>query len=308
MKIQFPKQVHIVEVGPRDGLQNESQAIPTDVKLQFIQKLADAGLTQIEATSFVHPKAIPQLADAEEVAKSLLRKPGLIYSALVPNEKGLRRALDCGIRRLAVFTATTESFTRNNIHMTVEESLQAFAPIIREACANGVTVRGYLSCCFVCPFEGAVSKHRVLELAQRLLDIGVNQVAISDTIGVAVPTDVLETVGFLLEKLPTDFVALHFHDTYGTALANVFAGLQLGIETFDSSAGGLGGCPFAPGAAGNLATEDLVYMLEKMGIDTGVDLQKVVEASSIIAQSMGRDLPSRVWRRLKTGTPSSSPD
>lgn len=295
----LPKQVQIVEVGPRDGLQNEPAPVPTDVKLAFIEKLAAAGLTQIEATSFVHPHAIPQLADADEVAKRLPKRPGVTFSALVPNERGLQRAITAGVRRIAVFTAVSETFTRRNINMTVEESLALFQPLVREAAANGITVRGYLSTCFVCPYEGEIEKTRVADLTRRLLDLGVNQVAISDTIGTAVPTDVFQTVGHVLQSVPTDLIALHLHDTCGTALANVLAGLQLGIETFDASAGGLGGCPFAPGAAGNLATEDLVYMLDRMGVETGVNLKAVADAATLIAEALARDLPGKQWKRLR---------
>ncbi|MBE7505467.1 MAG: hydroxymethylglutaryl-CoA lyase [Planctomycetia bacterium] len=295
----LPKEVKIVEVGPRDGLQNEPEQIPTDLKLAFIAALAGSGLRAIEATSFVHPKAIPQLADAVDVAGRLPPAEGVTYSALVPNQKGLDRALETGIRRIAVFTAASDSFTKKNINMTVDESLATFAPVVKSALAAGLTVRGYVSTSFVCPYEGNISKDRVLDVTTRLLDMGIDEVAVSDTIGAAAPTDVFETVGHLLKSIPPGKFALHLHDTYGTALANVLAGLQLGITTFDSSAGGLGGCPYAPGASGNLATEDLVYMLDRMGIQCGVNLQTVFEASSIIADKWGRTLPSRQWQRMK---------
>lgn len=294
----LPKQVKIVEVGPRDGLQNEPGQIPTDLKLAFIAKLAESGLREIEATSFVHPKAIPQLADAVEVAGRLPPAPGVSYSALVPNQKGLDRALESGIRRIAVFTAASDSFTKKNINMSVDESLATFAPVVKAGLAAGLTVRGYVSTAFVCPYEGDISRDRVLDVTKRLLEMGIDEVAVSDTIGAAAPTDIFETVGHLLKTIPADKLALHLHDTYGTALANVLAGLELGITTFDSSAGGLGGCPYAPGASGNLATEDLVYMLDRMGIATGVNLQKVFEASSLIAKELNRSLPSRQWQRL----------
>lgn len=297
--MRFPGEVTIVEVGPRDGLQNEPAPIPTPLKLAFIEKLAASGLRQIEATSFVHPKAIPQLADAVEVARRLPAAGSVTYSALVPNQKGLGRAMEAGMRRIAVFTAASESFTRKNIQMTIEESLAAFAPVVRSAIEGGISVRGYVSTAFVCPYEGDVPRARVREVALRLLDMGVDEVAISDTIGAASPKDVHETVGELLSAISSGKIALHFHDTYGTALANVVAGLQLGITTFDSSAGGLGGCPYAPGASGNLATEDLVYLLDRMDIHSGVELQKVFEASCLIAEALGRRLPSRQWQRLK---------
>ncbi len=297
--LTLPTNVTIVEVGPRDGLQNEPEPIPTDRKLAFIRKLAESGLRQIEATSFVHPKAIPQLADAADLARQLTVFEGVTYSALVPNQKGLERAIETGIRRISVFTAASDSFTNKNINITVEASLAAFTPVVQSALAAGICVRGYVSTAFVCPYEGNVPRERVFEVTTRLLEMGVEQVAVSDTIGAASPKDIFDTVGLLLQSIPREKIALHFHDTYGTALANVLAGLQLGITTFDSSAGGLGGCPYAPGASGNLATEDLVYMLDRMGIHTGVDLRKVFEASCLIADVLGRRMPSRQWQRLK---------
>jgi len=294
------KRVNIFEVGPRDGLQNESQTVPTSVKLQFIETLAQSGLKQIEATSFVHPKVIPQLADADELVKQLPKIPGVQFSALVPNEKGLERAAASGIKHIAVFTAASETFVQKNIRMTIAESLAEFQKVIPLAKPHGMDIRGYVSTGFVCPYEGNVPKEKVREVCEKLLEMGVSQISIGDTIGAAAPSDVQTTVGHILEKIPASKIALHFHDTYGTALANVYAALQLGITTFDTSAGGIGGCPYAPGAAGNLATEDLVYMLDRMGIQTGVDLQKVFEASNIIARALNRDLPSRQWNRLKS--------
>jgi hydroxymethylglutaryl-CoA lyase len=299
MNPSLPDEVLIVEVGPRDGLQNEPTAVPTETKVAFIDRLAEAGLRQIEITSFVHPRAVPQLADAEEVARRIARRPGVFLSALVPNAKGLERARACGLKRIAVFTGATDGFTQKNINVTMEESLDLFRPLVRAALAEGISVRGYLSVCFVCPFEGNVPKSRVREMTERLLELGVDQVALSDTLGAAAPTDIRETVGFVLQAVPPSLLALHLHDTYGTALANVLAGLELGITTFDASAGGLGGCPFAPGASGNLATEDLVYMLERMGIQTGINAQRVVEAATLVADSIGRDLPSRNGARLR---------
>jgi isopropylmalate/homocitrate/citramalate synthase len=296
----IPNRVNIVEVGPRDGLQNEPAPIPTEIKLAFIRKLVEAGLTQIEATSFVHPDKVPQLADAAEVVAGLPESPGVVYSALVPNEKGLERAAACGVKRIAVFTAASETFAKKNIGMSIDESIEVFARVARQAARQGMSVRGYLSTSFECPYEGAVDPERVRDLTLRLLDIGVDQVAISDTIGAAAPNDVDNTVGTVMESVPRDRIALHFHDTNGTALANVYAGLLLGIETFDASAGGLGGCPFAPGAAGNLATEDLVYMLDRMGIATGVVLDGVVEAAGIVAGAMNRPLSSKQWVRARS--------
>ncbi len=298
--------VEIVEVGPRDGLQNEVRPVPTPVKIEFIQKLADAGLTQIEATSFVHPKSVPQLADALDVVGALPENDGVCYSALVPNEKGLDRAIEAGVKRVAVFTAASDTFTQRNIRMTVDESLDVFSPVVARALDAGLSVRGYVSTCFVCPYEGRVDEERVREVTTRLLDLGVDQVAISDTIGAAVPTDIQETVGHLLDTIPAEPLALHLHDTYGTALANVVAGLALGITTFDASAGGLGGCPFAPGASGNLATEDLVYLLDGMGIETGVSISELVRAADVVARALGRTLPGRNWQRLRGSSEGGS--
>jgi hydroxymethylglutaryl-CoA lyase len=292
--------VKIVEVGPRDGLQNEPEPIPTEVKVAFIRQLMAAGLTQIEATSFVHPKRIPQLADAAEVLQALpLAEEGYTFSALVPNAKGLERAIASGVKRIAVFTAASNTFTQRNINMTIRESLETFAPVVAEALSAGLTVRGYVSTCFVCPYEGPVSRDATADVTEQLLEMGIDEVSLGDTIGAAVPRDVYETVGPLLETIPSDRLALHFHDTYGTALANVYAGLELGIRTFDASAGGLGGCPYAPGASGNLATEDLVYFLERMGLATGVDLTALAEASRLMETQLGRSLPSKQLQRLK---------
>lgn len=296
----LPKKVNIVEVGPRDGLQNEVEPIPSDLKVQFITQLADAGLRQIEATSFVHPKRIPQLADASEVLSQLPPREGVVYSTLVPNEKGLERAIEAGVKRIAVFTAASNTFTQRNINMTIEESLAAFKPVIAGALSHGMSVRGYVSTCFVCPYEGEVSRVAVSEVTERLLALGVDEVSLGDTIGAASPIDIYETVGFVLESVLKEKIALHFHDTYGTALANVVAGLEMGITTFDSSAGGLGGCPYAVGASGNLATEDLLYLLERMGIETGVDLKKVAQASQMIEGYLGRELPSKQLKRIKS--------
>ncbi len=297
--MNLPSQVTVVEVGPRDGLQNESMPIATETKLAFIAKLIDAGLTHIEATSFVNPKAIPQLADAADLASQLPQLPDVTFSALVPNERGLNRALENGIKRVAFFTAASDTFTKNNINMSVEESIAAFTPLIKRAMSAGATARGYVSTSFVCPFEGPIRQQRVREVSQQLLDIGVDEVAISDTIGAAVPTDVMRTVGHLLDTIPIEKIALHFHDTYGCALANVYAGLQLGVTTYDASAGGLGGCPYAPGASGNVATEDLVYMLDQMDIQTGVNLSRVIDAADVIANVLKKPLHSSQWLRLR---------
>jgi len=263
MANDLPSRVTIVEVGPRDGLQNEPEPIETADKIAFIAKLAAAGLPTIEATSFVHPRAIPQLADSSEVMAGLADTGNATIMALVPNEKGLERAVVAGLKRIAVFTAASNAFTKKNINMTVAESLDVFAVVVGKARAAGMTVRGYVSTAFVCPYAGEIDKSRVRNVSEKLIAMGCDEVAISDTIGAAAPRDVFSTVGHVLESIPVERIALHFHDTYGTALANVYAGLQLGIARFDASAGGLGGCPYAKGASGNLATEDLVYFLDK---------------------------------------------
>jgi hydroxymethylglutaryl-CoA lyase len=292
----LPARVRIVEVGPRDGLQNESAVVPTAAKAEFIRLLAAAGLRDIEVTSFVHPQRIPQLADAEELLKALSTSPGVRYSALVPNMKGLERAIQSGIRRIAVFTAASETFNRKNINLGIQESLRVFKPVIERALREGMSVRGYVSTCFVCPYEGRVPKEKVADVTRALLDLGIDEVSVGDTIGAAVPKDVESTVGFLLRDFPAGRLAMHFHDTYGMAVANVYQALQMGITVFDSSAGGLGGCPYAPGASGNLATEDLVYLLDGLGIETGVSLQSLRRASHFIAQHLARELPSRVLK------------
>lgn len=300
---KYPKKVKIVEVGPRDGLQNEKEVISTKDKLIFIQKLANCGLTSIEVTSFVHPKKIPQLADAEEVIKGVkeIKSPFEIeWSCLVPNMKGLERAIETGIKRIAIFTAASETFNMKNINMSPKESIATFEDVVKIALSKGMTVRGYVSTCFVCPYEGKINKEKVLEVTNALFDLGVDEVSIGDTIGAAVPKDVFDTVGYIIENIPREKIALHFHDTYGTALANVSAGLELGVTTFDSSCGGLGGCPFAPGASGNLATEDLVYLLNSSDINTGVNLDKLVETSEFMQGVLKRKLPSKQLQRLLT--------
>ncbi len=288
--------VRIVEVGPRDGLQNEARTVPTDKKAEFVRLLAAAGLKDIEVASFVHPKWIPQLADAQDLIKQLEPNPSVRYSALVPNMKGLDRAIESGIRRIAVFTAASETFNRKNINMGIQESIDVFKPVVDRALKEGISVRGYVSTCFVCPYEGAVPKEKVAEVTRALFDLGVDEVSIGDTIGAATPKDVESTGGHLLGQFPVERLAMHFHDTYGMAIANVYQSLQMGFTTFDSSAGGLGGCPYAPGASGNVATEDLLYLLDRLGIATGVSLQLLRRASHFIAQELARDLPSRVLK------------
>ena len=294
----LPRSVRIVEVGPRDGLQNEKAIIPTAQKIQFIQMLADAGLPVVEATSFVSPRAISQLSDASEVMANLSRRSSTSYPVLVPNLKGMERALAAGVRAIAVFTAASESFTRHNINATIAESLANFRPVIALAQQEKVTIRGYISTVFGCPYEGKVEPRQSLIVAQALLEMGVDELSLGDTIGIATPNQVVDVISLLVDvgAIPIKQIAVHFHDTRGTALANVLIALQSGISIIDSSAGGLGGCPYAPGAAGNLATEDLLYMLHGMGIHTGVDLDKVVAATSFITPLLGHTPTSKYYQ------------
>ena len=295
--MNFPPHVRIYEVGPRDGLQNEATPISTADKLRYISLLRDAGLREIEATSFVRPNAIPQLADADELMQTLggEQEDGARYPVLVPNERGLDRAIAAGASALAVFTAASDEFTKRNIGMTIDESLAAFAPVLSRATELGWWRRAYVSTAFGCPFTGRVEVSKVVDVAMRLDELGVDEICIGDTIGVGVPGQVHEiTAALLAAGLPINKIACHFHDTRGTALANVVAGLEDGISCFDASTGGTGGCPYAPGAAGNLATEDLVYLLDNMSIDHGVDLGKVIEAARFIANALGKPLASKV--------------
>lgn len=299
----LPSYVRVVEVGPRDGLQNEKASVPTAQKIQFIEMLAQAGLPVIEATSFVSPRAIPQLSDASEVMTGLMRLPDTGYPVLVPNVKGMERALAAGVRAIAVFTAASESFTRHNINATIAESLANFRPVVAMARQVGIHARGYISTVFGCPYEGNVDPRQALRVAQELLAMGINELSLGDTIGVATPNQVVDVLGRFLDDgaIPVEQIAVHFHDTRGTALANVLTALQLGVSIVDSSAGGLGGCPYAPGAAGNLATEDLLYMLHGMGIQTGVDLAKVVEATRFIAPYLGHAPTSKYYQAATGG-------
>jgi hydroxymethylglutaryl-CoA lyase len=287
--------VRIYEVGPRDGLQNESTPIPTDAKERFIGLLADAGLREIEATSFVSPKAIPQLADADELLAALDRRAGIRYPVLVPNQRGMDRAEVAGVGAIAVFTAASDAFTSRNIGMTVDESLATFAPLIRRARELGWWTRGYVSTAFGCPYTGRVEPARAIDVARRLVELGVDEVCYGDTIGVGVPAQVEELAELTsADGIPLERVAYHFHDTRGTALANVSAGLRSGIRCFDSAAGGTGGCPYAPGAAGNVATEDLVYFLDAEGWETGVSLAGVLEAARYVAGVLRKPLTTKV--------------
>ena len=285
--------VTIVEVGPRDGLQNESAPVSTADKIAFVNLLSAAHLPVIEVSAFVSPKWVPQMADAAAVFAGITRAPGTRYTALVPNLAGLDRAIAAGVGEIAIFASSTETFSRKNINQSIDASLTSYTAVCDRAIAAGLRVRGYLSTAFGCPFEGAVDPQQVANVAARLLDLGVFEVAVSDTIGIAHPGQVPKVLEAVLARVPADRLALHYHDTRGTALANVLASLPFGIATYDASAGGLGGCPYAPGAAGNLATDDLVYMLDGLGIETGVSLTAVSEASRFIASKIDHRLPSR---------------
>lgn len=290
----LPDQVSIYEVSPRDGLQNEKATVPLSDKLRLIDALAAAGLKFIEITSFVSPKWIPQLADADDVAKLAERHEGVTYSALCPNRKGLDRALEAGLGEVAVFLSASETHNKKNVNKTIDATLHAFEETVGPARARGLKVRGYVSTVWGCPYEGDVSLDAVSRVTKRLLDLGCYQVSLGDTIGAGTPKQTAMILRRLLAEVPAPALAMHMHDTRGTALANVVVGLEMGIRTFDASVGGMGGCPYAPGAAGNVATEDLVYMLSGMGIDTGIDLERLVEAGKAAASIVGRQLPGKV--------------
>lgn len=285
--------VIVYEVGPRDGLQNEAAAVPTAAKVAFVDQLSRARLPVIEVTAFVSPKWVPQMADAADVLAQITRASDTRYAALVPNLQGLERAAAAGVSDVAIFAAASETFSRRNINQSIDESFARYRDVAGAAIAAGCRVRAYLSTAFGCPFEGAVPVARVIDLTRRLLELGVYEVAVSDTIGIAHPGQVREVLTSLTADVPVERLALHFHDTRGTALANVLAALDFGVRTFDASAGGLGGCPYAPGASGNLATEDLLYLLHGLGLDTGVDLNAVAAASRALEPLLGHPLPSR---------------
>ncbi len=297
--MSLPRAVKVCEMGARDGLQNEHAFIATADKIRYIDLLSETGLPVIEVTSFVSPKAIPQLADAMDVFTGINRRPGVRYPVLTPNLKGLERAKAAGADAIAVFTAASEHFTRRNINMTIDESLDVFRDVVRNARENAMWVRGYVSTAFGSPFGDEVTPAMVVDVTLKLLEMGCDEISIGDTIGVGVPSQVDELVPALLRDMPIEKIAFHFHDTRGTALANVYAALQHGISIFDASSGGLGGCPYAPGATGNLGTEDLLYMLHGMGIETGVDLDKVRDASRYIAGVLGHELTSKAFQALE---------
>jgi len=308
--------VRIVEVGPRDGLQNEPAPVPTAVKLELIARLAAAGLSHIEATAFVSPKWVPQMADHDAVMRALSARsatgtaagvspsaPAVTYSVLVPNMRGLDAACAAGAGEVAVFAAASETFSRRNINCSIAESLERFRPIAQAAAARGVSVRGYVSCVVACPYEGRIAPHAVLAVARALQELGCSEISLGETLGVATPRDIRQLLDVLLTKLPADRLALHCHDTYGQAVANIYAGWEQGIRVFDSSVAGLGGCPYAPGAAGNVATEDVVYLFNGLGVPCGVDLPRVADAGRFICAALGREPSSKAARALAAKRP-----
>lgn len=291
-----PRSVRIVEVGPRDGLQNEAQIVTTAIKIEFIKRLAESGLKSIEATAFVSPQWVPQMADHTEVLRGLPRQQGIRYPVLVPNLRGFEAAVAAGALEVAVFAAASETFSQRNINCTIRESLERFAPVFAGARSAGIAVRGYVSCALGCPFEGEIQPAQVAEVASALFESGCYEISLGDTIGVGTPNRTLALIDKVAERVPIDALAGHFHDTYGQALANIYAALASGVHVFDASVSGLGGCPYAPGAAGNVATEDLLYMLNGMGIESGVDLDRLIAAGSFICGELGRQTQSRVAR------------
>ncbi len=295
----FPERVTLVEVGPRDGLQNEPEPVPTEVKIALIDRLAACGLPVVEAASFVSPKRVPQMADAARVMAGIARRPGVRYPVLTPNMKGLEAALAAGAEEIAVFGAASESFSRRNINCGIDESLARFAPVCEAARARGLRVRGYVSCVLGCPYEGAVAPEAVARVARALLDLGCDEISLGDTIGVGTPGRARAMVEAVAAEVPIERLAVHFHDTYGQALANILAVLELGIAVVDSAVAGLGGCPYAPGATGNVASEDVLYMLDGLGIETGVDLDALARAGWFICDALGRPPASRVSRALR---------
>ncbi|MEO8717336.1 MAG: hydroxymethylglutaryl-CoA lyase [Burkholderiales bacterium] len=294
----LPKKVRIVEVGPRDGLQNEKMEVPTQVKLELIGRLADAGLRAIEATAFVSPKWIPQMADHTEVLEGIRRKPGVSYPVLTPNLKGFQAALAAGATEVAVFGAASESFSKKNINCSIAESLERFRPVIGAAQKVGIKVRGYISCVLGCPYEGEIAPAKVAEVARALHDMGCYEVSLGDTIGTGTPGKTKAMIEACAGKVPIERLAGHYHDTYGQALANIYASLELGVATFDASVAGLGGCPYAKGASGNVATEDVVYMLNGLGIETGIDLDKLVATGQWICGVIGKEPQSKAGRAI----------
>jgi hydroxymethylglutaryl-CoA lyase len=294
----LPRQVKIVDVGPRDGLQNEPRSVPAAVKIELIERLAEAGVPVVEATAFVSPKWVPQMADGAEVMRGIARKPGVSYPVLVPNMKGFEAAMAAGADEIAVFGAASETFSQKNINCSIAESLERFAPVIEAAKDRNVKVRGYISCVVGCPYEGEVKPKVVAEVARRLFAMGCYEISLGDTIGVGTPGRVRQMLAAVARDVPVKRMAVHFHDTYGQALANIYAALEEGVHVVDSSVAGLGGCPYAKGASGNVATEDVIYMLDGLGIETGVDLDQVFETGRFICDELGREAASKVHKAL----------
>lgn len=296
--MSLPRHVTITEVGPRDGLQNEPSFVATKHKVELIDLLSQTGLKHIEITSFVSTKAIPQLADHDEVWHHIHKPVGIHFSALVPNERGMQQAIDAGMKEIAIFTAASEQFNQRNIHCSIAESIQRFLPVMALAKQHHIRVRGYISCVLGCPYEGHISPRQVIDIAHQLLEIGVDELSLGDTIGVGTPKQTVILLDALSEFLPLSKIAMHFHDTYGQAIANIYAALECGIKHFDSSVAGLGGCPYARGATGNVATEDVLYLMHGLGIETGIDIYKVVAAGDMICKQLGRKNQSKVANAL----------
>jgi hydroxymethylglutaryl-CoA lyase len=296
--MSLPQRVKIVEVGPRDGLQNESQLVPAAVKVALIDRLGMAGLKAIEAAAFVSPKWVPQMGDAAEVMASLPRRHGVSYPVLVPNLKGFEQALAAGVEEIAIFAAASEAFSQKNINCSIAESLERFRPVMEAARQNGIRVRGYVSCVAGCPYQGAVPPAAVAEVALRLAELGCHEISLGDTIGVGTPAAIRRMLDEVMLLLPVERLAGHYHDTYGMALANIYASLERGVAVFDASVAGLGGCPYAAGASGNVATEDVVYLMNGLGIETGVDLDRLVDAGAFICAELGRAPSSKVARAV----------
>jgi hydroxymethylglutaryl-CoA lyase len=296
--MMLPNKARIVEVGPRDGLQNEKGELPTAVKLELIERLADAGLQAVEATAFVSPKWIPQMADHTEVLERIRRKPGVSYPVLTPNLKGFEAARAAGATEVAIFGAASESFSKKNINCTIAESLERFRPVVEAARAASIKVRGYISCVIACPYEGDVKPQKVAEVSAALYEMGCYEISLGDTIGVGTPLRTQEMIAAVAKRVPVANLAGHYHDTYGQALANIYASLEAGMATFDSSVAGLGGCPYAAGASGNVATEDVLYLMQGLGIETGVDLERVVDTGHWICSILGREPASKAGKAI----------
>jgi hydroxymethylglutaryl-CoA lyase len=296
--MSYPSEVTIIEVGPRDGLQNEPADVPTSIKVDLINLLSQSGLRHIEATSFVSAKAIPQLADGEDVFRRISKPAGVEFSALVPNEHGMKKALGVGVKSIAIFTAASELFNQHNINCSIAESIARFEPVLELARAQKVHVRGYISCVLGCPYEGKILPGQVIRVAEKLMDLGIDEISLGDTIGVGTPKQTKDLITAMVKHLPLERLALHFHDTYGQAVANTYAALECGVSRFDSSVAGLGGCPYARGASGNVATEDLLYLMHGLGVETGVDIYQIVAAGDMICNALKRRNQSKVANAL----------